>query len=241
MGSLTLTADWYSYLQFAVPLLQLVLTRTRTSKHNPTPLEMYKSMAYDRNLTLNDLDPKFFVYNGSDIREFDVANDSHGNLTKSAWQESTIVCLYIASIFCTNTAFMKLRTATLACNSPQIEIQSACVAYSMSTGVAFLISIIGYLAATYGLFGRWSWRLKSLSTDFVMGKHVGNRDLEISQYSQANLNWPNQFSDCIAAVQNCDQIKTWLNDNPTGSPVLVDFWSAGEKMMLTRWDGGRSK
>ncbi|KAK9247702.1 hypothetical protein V1506DRAFT_531170 [Lipomyces tetrasporus] len=197
---------------------------------------MYKSLAYDRNLTLDDLDCKFFVYNGSEIKEFDVANDSHGNLTKRAWQESTIVNIYVFSVACTIASFMALRTTFQDCNSPQFETQVACAADAVGTGFAFLASIIGYGAATYGLVSRCrGWRLKSRSTDFIMGKHFDNYDLKISQCSQPNnIHWPDQFSDYNDVVQ----FGKSLIDNPTCGSMLIDFWSAGEKVMVTRWDGG---
>ncbi|KAK9243227.1 hypothetical protein V1506DRAFT_562221 [Lipomyces tetrasporus] len=164
-------------------------------------------------------------------------NSCHGNLTKRAWEESTVVALYVASVTCTGAAFTALRTTFHDCHSPQFDAQSAYAADAVGTGFAFLASIIGYGAATYGLVGRWrGWRLKSRSTYFIMGKHFDNYDLKISQF--LNVYWPGQFSDYNDVVQFGNQMNTWLNDDSTCGSMLIDFWRAGEKVMGTRWDRG---
>ncbi|KAK9323500.1 hypothetical protein V1517DRAFT_320003 [Lipomyces orientalis] len=239
MESLAFLENWYWYLPLLVSLLPSALARK--PKQNPIPLEMYKSLANDRHLTGDDLDRKFFVYNGSEIKEFDITNDSRGNLTMRAWQESTIVNIYVFSTAFMLCFFTALRTTFLDCYSRQLVRQSACVRDAVGTGFAFLASIAGYGAATYGLVCRWrGWRLKSRSADFIWCKYFDNYDLKLSHSSQSNIYSPDQVPDYPQVVQFGDQLKTWLIDNPTCGPILIDFWRAGEKVMMTRWDGGEA-
>ncbi|KAK9349718.1 hypothetical protein V1523DRAFT_422042 [Lipomyces doorenjongii] len=199
---------------------------------------MYESMAYDRNLTLDALPTEVMVYDNGTYN-YDFTTSTALTLRRRDLTNGDIIAIYGLTAVCVGGLFVNLRNAMLDCGSYQYGSDRACVVDAFGSAVFGIGTVGSGTKATIAAIGRWrNGQKMKRSAHFNVGKFFNTYDVKVSVCSVDNSQWMTPYTNADAAYTFAGQMYDYVTANSACTAMLVDWYVGGEKIMLTRWEGG---